>query len=160
MSRHPEFTEPASALHQLLLTSCTPSCGSLSADDKLTPSLLLPAVRLAFRTFSSTKMTFQRGSSVQSFASRIDYKNSGGEDAPIHSFSSEMLWRRNRAWAVPALVSFFLVLLTWPTTSLSVAPQITSRAEQLEPPRHSTGLTDAVQWDNYTLFVNQQRIFL
>jgi hypothetical protein len=28
------------------------------------------------------------------------------------------------------------------------------------PPRHSTGLTDAVQWDNYTLWIEGQRIFL
>lgn len=29
-----------------------------------------------------------------------------------------------------------------------------------EPPRHSTGLSDAVQWDNYTLWVAGQRVFL
>ena len=29
-----------------------------------------------------------------------------------------------------------------------------------DPPRKSNGLTNVVQWDNYTLFVHDQRIFL
>lgn len=33
-------------------------------------------------------------------------------------------------------------------------------AATAEPPRHSNGLTDVVQWDNYTLFVYDQRIFI
>ena len=29
-----------------------------------------------------------------------------------------------------------------------------------DPPRKSDGLTDVVQWDNYTLFLHNQRMFL
>ncbi|KAM5536288.1 hypothetical protein V8D89_010065 [Ganoderma adspersum] len=39
-----------------------------------------------------------------------------------------------------------LVLLSWPTRD--------------DPPRQSTGYTDVVQWDNYTLFLHNQRLFL
>lgn len=74
---------------------------------------------------------------------------------PRSTFSThlKMLWTRHRLWALPALFSLVIVLLTWPVESSSLA----SRAD---PPRQSTGLTDAVQWDNYTLFINDQRILL
>lgn len=88
------------------------------------------------------------------------YKFSDVRESNNSQLSFEMLWRRNRAWALPAFLSFFLVLLTWPAAKISVASGITNRAVQAEPPRHSTNLTNSVQWDNYTLFVNQQRIFL
>ena len=29
-----------------------------------------------------------------------------------------------------------------------------------DPPRQSNGLTDIVQWDSYSLFVHNQRVFL
>lgn len=78
------------------------------------------------------------------------------QDRRPHSTSRtslRMLWTRHRLWALPALFSLVIVLLTWPVES----SQLSARAD---PPRQSTGLTDAVQWDNYTLFVNEQRIFL
>ena len=49
-----------------------------------------------------------------------------------------------------------VALLVWPTTArlpLRFAPRA-------DPPRKSTGLSDVVQWDNYTLFIDGQRIFL
>lgn len=42
----------------------------------------------------------------------------------------------------------FTIIITWLATATA------------EPPRHSNGLTDVVQWDNYTLFVHDQRIFI
>ena len=79
------------------------------------------------------------------------------EEARRLHFASQsrlrMLWTRHRLWALPALFSLVLVLLTWPVESSKLSPRA-------DPPRQSTGLTEAVQWDNYTLFVNDQRIFL
>ncbi|KAL4244519.1 glycosyl hydrolase 35 family protein [Abortiporus biennis] len=85
----------------------------------------------------------------------------------------KMLWFRHRTWALPTLFSIVLACLTWPLTVLSSQAntrvgnsgfQLRQDARPLtilaDPPRNSTGLTDAVQWDNYTLFVNDQRIFL
>ncbi|KIP02769.1 glycoside hydrolase family 35 protein [Phlebiopsis gigantea 11061_1 CR5-6] len=47
-----------------------------------------------------------------------------------------------------------VALLVWPTTArLRFAPRA-------DPPRKSTGLSDVVQWDNYTLFIDGQRVFL
>ncbi|PIL34795.1 hypothetical protein GSI_02582 [Ganoderma sinense ZZ0214-1] len=37
---------------------------------------------------------------------------------------------------------------------------MTSAASAADPPRQSTGYTDIVQWDNYTLFLHDQRLFL
>ncbi|GJF00021.1 glycoside hydrolase family 35 protein [Phanerochaete sordida] len=47
-----------------------------------------------------------------------------------------------------------------------VAPHIARTAPSdaqtvlVDPPRHSTGLSDTVQWDNYTLWIEGQRVFL
>ncbi|KAF8508821.1 glycoside hydrolase family 35 protein [Hysterangium stoloniferum] len=62
-----------------------------------------------------------------------------------------------------ALLLLCLVLLTWPATlrvSTSSVPDFGSRTAFANPPRRSNGLTDVVQWDNYTLFVRGQRILL
>ena len=60
-----------------------------------------------------------------------------------------------RRW--PTLLAFvaslFVVFLTWPANASQ--PVVVN-----DPPRHSTGLTDAVQWDNYTLWIEGQRVFL
>lgn len=90
----------------------------------------------------------------------MDYKSLKARDDNERPYSFSMLWRKGRTWAFPALISFLLVLLTWPATNTSAASSVASRADLTDPPRKSTGLTDAVQWDNFTLFVNQQRIFL
>lgn len=60
-------------------------------------------------------------------------------------------------------VALALVLLTCSTAARSPrdpALRFATRAPDADPPRHSTGLSDAVQWDNYTLWVDGQRIFL
>ncbi|KAH8078388.1 glycoside hydrolase superfamily [Cristinia sonorae] len=64
-----------------------------------------------------------------------------------------------RVWAFPALISLVIVLFTWPITA-RVALERDLNIAATEPPRHSTGLSNAVQWDNYTLFVNDQRVFI
>ena len=65
--------------------------------------------------------------------------------------SDMFLWRRYPSWALPAILTFCLVLLTWPLTTPSRA---------VDPPRKSTGYSDVVQWDNYTLWIHNQRVFL
>ena len=62
-----------------------------------------------------------------------------------------LLWRRYPSWALPALLTFCIALLSWPATAPAAAT---------DPPRKSNGLTDVVQWDNYTLFLHDQRMFL
>ena len=64
-----------------------------------------------------------------------------------------MLWHRFSSWACHALLASTLAL---PALSASLA----TRAADADPPRKSNGLTDVVQWDNYTLFLQDQRIFL
>lgn len=48
--------------------------------------------------------------------------------------------------ALHAVLAFALVFLT--------------SANAADPPRKSNGLTEVVQWDNYTLFLYDQRMFL
>ncbi|KAI0687065.1 glycoside hydrolase superfamily [Earliella scabrosa] len=62
-----------------------------------------------------------------------------------------LLWRRYPSWALPALLTFCIVLLSSPLTILTGAA---------EPPRKTNGYTDVVTWDNYTLWVHDQRVFL
>lgn len=65
--------------------------------------------------------------------------------------------------SISALVSLCLVLLTWPITLQSRATlsgDVVAQSALTDPPRQSNGLTDVVQWDNYTLFVNNQRVLL
>ncbi|TCD66865.1 hypothetical protein EIP91_000819 [Steccherinum ochraceum] len=70
-----------------------------------------------------------------------------------------MFWR-NRFWALPALVSLAIMLLSWPNTARSALQNTAMVSKPSDPPRNSTGLDDTVQWDNYTLFINDQRVFL
>ncbi|KZT69507.1 glycoside hydrolase family 35 protein [Daedalea quercina L-15889] len=77
-----------------------------------------------------------------------------------------MLWQRFSPWALPALLSLVLVVLTAPLTksSRAVKPRnanaFRSLVARADPPLQSDNYTDFVQWDNYTLFVNDQRVFL
>ncbi|EIW59741.1 uncharacterized protein TRAVEDRAFT_37024 [Trametes versicolor FP-101664 SS1] len=74
-----------------------------------------------------------------------------------------MLWRRSSSWAFPALVSLCLVLLTWPATlrtTASVTADAVNLAARADPTRKDNGLTDVVQWDNYTIFLHGQRTFI
>lgn len=60
-----------------------------------------------------------------------------------------------------ALCSLAFLLLAWPTESLeSAVGGVQTNGFLAEPTRHSTGLTDAVQWDNYSLWIDGQRMFL
>ncbi|KAI8986121.1 glycoside hydrolase superfamily [Trametes punicea] len=80
------------------------------------------------------------------------------------SFTARMLWRRYHSWALPALLSLCLVLLTWPATTQTSAfatdGASTRLAARADPPRKDDGFTDVVQWDNYTIFLHGQRVFL
>ena len=86
---------------------------------------------------------------------------------PRWSTRLRMFWHQHRSWALSALISLGLVLLVWPS-QLQTRAQTSSRpessravlVEDSEPPRHSTGLTDLVQWDNYTLWLEGQRVFI
>ncbi|GBE78934.1 Probable beta-galactosidase [Sparassis crispa] len=73
-----------------------------------------------------------------------------------------MLWHHRSSWAFPAFLSLFIVFFTWPFTLRTAA---STRAEYANlaaasPTLKSDNLTDVVQWDNYSLFVYDQRIFL
>ena len=80
--------------------------------------------------------------------------------------SLRMLWTRLSPWALPALLSLVLVLFTAPLTKSTgaVKPRGANAFQNLvadaEPPRKSDNYTDVVQWDNYTVFLNDQRMFL
>lgn len=68
-----------------------------------------------------------------------------------------MLWPRSSSWACRALLVLGFLLSAVPV-SLSIGAA--TKTLLADPPRKSNGLTDVVQWDNYSLFVNDQRIFL
>ena len=57
-----------------------------------------------------------------------------------------------RIWS---LFPLLLVLLVGSAPKASAQSAIVP----VEPPRKSNGLTDVVQWDNYTLFLHNQRMF-
>lgn len=110
------------------------------------------------------------------------YRGQGGYKAAVsgpYSFQDEdktrtgiprrdpvMAARKSRNWVLSALVSLALVLVTWPATfgiratSLKESKPNLAVAASTEPPRQSTNFSTAVQWDNYSLFLNDQRIFL
>lgn len=121
--------------------------------------------RFSFRTASM--------SAPSTFANSIPHKpvdhsyKCNGDVLYVHSRTqSQMFWHRHRTWAFPALISLVLVLLTWPgSLQIHAQPQADSDPHKTfvfnsDPPRQSTNLSDVVQWDNYTLFLNDQRIFL
>ncbi|TBU55766.1 glycoside hydrolase superfamily [Dichomitus squalens] len=68
-----------------------------------------------------------------------------------------MLWHQCSLWASHALLLLSFVLSVLPV-SLSIGAA--TLASLADPPRKSNGLSDVVQWDNYSLFVHDQRIFL
>ncbi|KAI0092324.1 glycoside hydrolase superfamily [Irpex rosettiformis] len=99
------------------------------------------------------------------------YSNSRPPNIPEDEDSlrtRQMSSRRYRNWALSALVSLALVLVTWPATLGTRAsdllqgdvPNLAVQVASSDPPRHSTNFSTAVQWDNYSLFLNDQRIFL
>ncbi|PSS38131.1 hypothetical protein PHLCEN_2v38 [Hermanssonia centrifuga] len=98
-----------------------------------------------------------------SYASTASLKNvqQASKDAPRPATIS-MFWHKYRSWALSAAISLGLCLLIWPTSLRTRAKEIAPQAlfTNVDPPRHSTNLTDAVQWDNYTLFLEGQRVFL
>ena len=55
------------------------------------------------------------------------------------------------SWTTAALLSLCLVLWTW-------QPMMKTAAG--EPTRKTNGYTDVVAWDNYTLWIHDQRVFL
>ena len=68
-----------------------------------------------------------------------------------------MLWHWSLSWA-----SYALLILSSVLSAISHSISVDSATNTLlaEPPRKSNGLTEVVQWDNYSLFVHDQRIFL
>ena len=70
-----------------------------------------------------------------------------------------------RSWTAFILVPLLAVFIVWSgaeatASALHDSPFSRAVSPPSDPPRNSTGLTDVVQWDNYTLFVHGQRIFL
>ncbi|KZT12288.1 glycoside hydrolase family 35 protein [Laetiporus sulphureus 93-53] len=94
------------------------------------------------------------------------YKDSGPETVGCRR--ARMVSSRCSRWAFPALLSLLLVLLTWPitrtTSALSFRKNVRKALQDVvtasEPTRKSDNYTDIVQWDNYTIFLNDQRMFL
>ncbi|KAH9919183.1 glycoside hydrolase superfamily [Epithele typhae] len=67
-----------------------------------------------------------------------------------------MLGPRFSSWVCNALLASTVAIPVY-------AAHVSERASPIaaaEPPRKSNGLTDVVQWDNYTVFLNDQRMFL
>ena len=64
-----------------------------------------------------------------------------------------MHWHRLSSWVHYALLASSVALP-------ALAGSVGTRAASADPPRKSNGLTDVVQWDNYTLFLHDQRMFL
>ena len=90
------------------------------------------------------------------------YKFGAEVDVPLVSVvrraAEVMLWSRSSSqWASRALLVLSFLLSAVPV-SLSIGAA--TKTLLADPPRKSNGLTDVVQWDNYSLFVNDQRIFL
>ncbi|PIL34820.1 hypothetical protein GSI_02607 [Ganoderma sinense ZZ0214-1] len=80
---------------------------------------------------------------------------SGQAPSVVRRAIEVMLWHRPSSWASHALLALSFVL-----SAIPVSLSIGSATLLADPPRKSNGLTDVVQWDNYSLFVNDQRIFL
>lgn len=109
----------------------------------------------------SEKKTFAEYVRSDAVESQGTLKDDEEQLATASSFKMALL--KYRAWALPALLSLIVVLFTWPTTARVARDSIAesrSNVRVAEPPRNSTGLSDAVQWDNYTLFINDQRVFI
>ncbi|KAJ3543307.1 hypothetical protein NM688_g5870 [Phlebia brevispora] len=106
------------------------------------------------------------GDGLGSYAANAALKTGSAEVRPqaeTHPNNFAMFLRKYRSWALSALISLGLVLLTWPAKLQTRAqgPVDSGRVfARSEPPRQSTGLTDVVQWDNYTLWLQGQRVFL
>ncbi len=65
---------------------------------------------------------------------------------------ANLLLRRPHAlWMLVALLSLCFALLTW---------RLRAEIVTAEPPRKTNGYTDVVTWDNYTLWIHNQRVFL
>ena len=69
------------------------------------------------------------------------------------------------SWTAFILIPLLAVFIVWSgaeatASALRDSPFSRAVSPPSDPPRNSTGLTDVVQWDNYTLFVHGQRIFL
>ncbi|KAJ3010139.1 hypothetical protein NUW54_g2579 [Trametes sanguinea] len=104
-------------------------------------------------------------SPLSSSPTAVEYKCDLDELTPGNRrVTPRMLWRRYHSWALPALLSLCLVLLTWPATGGSSALAASEATNHLvaraDPPRKDDGFTDVVQWDNYTIFLHGQRLFL
>ncbi|CDO72277.1 Glycoside Hydrolase Family 35 protein [Trametes cinnabarina] len=104
-------------------------------------------------------------SKLSSSSPSLEYKGSFDEvPSGSRRVTASMLWRRYQSWALPAILSLCLVLLTWPAsvqTNASVARDTVNHlAARVDPPRKDDGFTEVVQWDNYTLFLHGQRLFL
>ncbi|TBU36471.1 glycoside hydrolase superfamily [Dichomitus squalens] len=73
------------------------------------------------------------------------------QDSTESTWKRHMSLRRCKSWVFLALLAVYLFFLT----SSPTAP-----AREADPVRRSNGYSDIVQWDNYTLWIHNQRIFL
>lgn len=113
-------------------------------------------------------MPSSKRNALSSSSSPSPYKSAsadlpGGPHTARRRITASMLWRRSSSWAFPALVSLCLVLLTRPATSrttASVTADAVDLAARTESSLKDNGLTDVVQWDNYTIFLHGQRTFI
>ena len=64
-----------------------------------------------------------------------------------------LVWQKLSSWVHCALLASSIAV---PALAISLG----TRAATADPPRKSNGLTDVVQWDNYTVFLHDQRMFL
>lgn len=105
-----------------------------------------------------------RTEAVEHFAKykdRINKEKNLKTERPVSSYTMT----KRFSLTLSAVLSLGLVLLTWPATlqcaTSSVSNPISNPKNVLaDSPRQSNNLTDVVQWDNHSIFVKNQRIFL
>ena len=97
----------------------------------------------------------------------VSGSDSGSEAVlPSHSApqtTSRMLGKGRYMWILLAIFPLAVVLFLWPPSlqrRAHIFPQSAVLDPIAEPHRHSTGLTDTVQWDNYTMWLLGQRVFI
>lgn len=168
------FLHPSShETEQMTLSHIFPSEGTrlttnnpflfLSKDQPTLPVFAIPSADLPFcgkwrsARPSNRQRNFAWGSFMESLGYKVAYRRTW---VVLGKLSFRMHKQQGRIWVASTLISFFLVSFGWQTVRALSTSTVHVSVEQSEPPRHSTNLTDAVQWDNYTLFVNNQRIFL
>ncbi|PIL34771.1 hypothetical protein GSI_02558 [Ganoderma sinense ZZ0214-1] len=83
----------------------------------------------------------------------------GNERGCTVTLGRAMVWLRASS-APPASCALFILSVVLSAIPVSLSALSATNTLLTDPPRESNGLTDVVQWDTYSLFVHDQRVFL